>query len=369
MQRWPDAYKALQQELSLRLSTPINDHDLIRARIDVGYADDNTAYGKEFNPDFTDTEKAELIMNVRQLNPDDPLHNEVFKAVETGSLVTWEDLLDNHAKRQKRRNGQSLAPSTITKTKNAIRSILDICPYPSTLTKKLVKDMVSKYEASGKKASTTSSNLTLLQTIVNSGLKNDLLEFPINPFQQVDFKAATDRNDERKEFTTEQVRLLINDEKFGEVYRFMIATGPRIGEVVNRDLSKDIDNGMLIIRWSEDGKVRTKSKASTRRVPLDPKAEKALRDFYASGMQPDTLAKYLRKGIKNYFNDPLLVVHSCRHTFKTLARIVDMGSEYSDQISGHAKEGVNPTADGYGSYSDEILKEKCQKVYDYIDAL
>jgi integrase len=369
LERWADAYKALQQELSLRLSTPITDHDLIRARIDAGYADDTKQYGREFNPDFTDQEKAEQILNVRELDPTNALHLETFKAVESGSLVTWQDLLDNHCKITLRKKGKPLSDSTIQKTKNSINSILGICPYPSSITKKLVKEMVNKYEREGKKASTTSSNLTLLQTIVNSGIKYDLLDFEKNPFELVDFAAKTNEDDERKEFTLEQIKILINDAEYGGIFRLMIGTGLRIGEICNRNIDKDINNGMLIIRANPELKWKPKSQSSWRRVPIDAKAEKALRAFYAEGFKPDTNAKNLRTTVRNYFDDPLLVVHSCRHSFKTLARMNQLDIAVSDEISGHAKVTVSKTADGYGSYPDELLKQECKKVYDYIDKL
>ena len=68
-------------------------------------------------------------------------------------------------------------------------------------------------------------------------------------------------------------------------------------------------------------------------------------------------------------DDKRLVVHSCRHTFKTICRVVGMAHEISDAISGHLKQNISPTSDGYGSYPDELLIKENQRVWDYLDEL
>ena len=74
--------------------------------------------------------------------------------------------------------------------------------------------------------------------------------------------------------------------------------------------------------------------------------------------------------IRKTFNcDPLLTVHSTRHTFKTIARLVQVPADISDEISGHAKATVSKTSDQYDHYPDEALQMENQKCWDWLDTL
>ena len=82
--------------------------------------------------------------------------------------------------------------------------------------------------------------------------------------------------------------------------------------------------------------------------------------------------RYVRKlnlTIREHFTDKRLVVHSCRHSFKTISRAVGMPADISDELSGHAKASVSAVSDGYGSYPDELLIKESSKVWSYLNDL
>ena len=369
LQRWSEAYKSLQDELRLKLGAPIEDHALIRARLDAGYASEMiTPDGVET---LSDHDQAAQILNVQALDEDNPLHEEVFNAVTTGSrsLATWDLLIDNHVKVKTRKTGRQPSASTSRKTKAAVKEISEICPYPSQLDKAKVKEMVNYYESLGKKPSTISCQLGLVSGLVTSAIKSDLLEIEVNPFGLVDFSAITSEEDSRKEFSSSQIKILIADATYGGAFRLMIATGMRIGELLFRNYPDDLSNEMLIIRDNPKLEWKPKTRSSYRRVPIDAQGLDDLERLYAIPHTPRTKEGHLRATVRKYFDEKSLVVHSCRHSFKTLARVTGVDLNVSDEISGHAKQMVSKTSDCYGSYPDDLLKKESKKVYDYLDNL
>ena len=376
MERWPEAYRGLQEELKLRLGTPITEHHLIRARLEAGYASEViTPEGIE-QP--TAHDRAAMILNVRELDSTDALHEQVFESLKTNKFVSWYDLLDNHIQVKERKTGKPPAPSTISKTKGLIvKTIIPLCPYPTQLTKELVKLMVKQLEDEGKQAVTISSNLGLIQALIGTGIRNDLLPYEVNPFSLVDFSGVTPEGGGRKELTKQQILKVITEPKDKELFRLMVGTGLRVGELISRNFEQDLQRcaaapqqQMLVIRDNPLIGWTTKTKSSVRRVPLDDRSIVALGELYSRKIARRTSKDHLNFQMREMFpDDRRLVVHSCRHTFKTICRIVGMPHEISDAISGHLKQTVSATSDGYGSYPDELLIKENQKVWNYLNEL
>ncbi|MDC0261199.1 hypothetical protein OAK65_03675 [Synechococcus sp. AH-551-N17] len=374
MERWPEAYQQLQEELKLRLQTPITEHHLIRARLDAGYASEmETPEGIEM-PTLRD--RAELILNVKELDPTNALHEQVYESLETGKFVSWYDLLDNHIQVKERKTGKPPAPSTISKTKGLIKILSPLCQYPTQLTKDLVKLMVKQLEDEGKQPVTISSNLGLIQALIGTGIRSDLLPYEVNPFSLVDFSGVTPDGGGRKELNREQI-LKCFGAKDKELFRLMIGTGLRVGELISRNYDQDLQRcagahqgKMIVIRDNPLIGWTTKTKSSVRRVPLDDRSIAALGELYSRKIARRTSKDHLNFQMREMFpDDRRLVVHSCRHTYKTICRVVGMPHEISDAISGHLKQTVSATSDGYGSYPDELLLKENQKVWDYLNEL
>ena len=64
------------------------------------------------------------------------------------------------------------------------------------------------------------------------------------------------------------------------------------------------------------------------------------------------------------------VVHSCRHTYKTICRVVGMPHEICDAISASQERKLfRQLLTGYGSYPDVLLLRENLKVWDYLNKL
>ena len=109
---------------------------------------------------------------------------------------------------------------------------------------------------------------------------------------------------------------------------------------------------MLVIGKTPDWKPKTKS--SYRRVPIPLHLLGHLKDLIPVS-SPGAWEQRLRPQIRILFENKQLVVHSCRHTFKSLARKVGMPSDVSDEIDGHKKKDVSTISDHYGDYPDDVL--------------
>ena len=128
---------------------------------------------------------------------------------------------------------------------------------------------------------------------------------------------------------------------------------------------------MLIIRKDLERGVRVKTKSSIRRVPLDASAIETVKQVHEQLKTTNvrTYGRYLNDTIRKHFTDKRLVLHSCRHTYKTFARACGLPADVSDEISGHSKSTVSAVSDGYGEYPDEVLLKANQKIWDYLYTL
>jgi integrase len=318
---------------------------------------------------LTDEQKAALVLNVRGLDLDNPLHNEVYDAVKGGAFVTWDDLIENHSRIKQRKQGKPLAPATLIKLRKVVGEFSAICSFPNTLTKDHVKQYINQLEEANAKPVTINNKCGMLQAMVTSAMKQELLGLSVNPFTLVDFSGVTNIEDSRRAFDlkTELPQLL--QTQYGDVFRLLCGTGLRIGELTSRDLDADLDGNMLIIRANASTGWQPKTRSSIRRVPLDARAIETIKSIYTEGCSYRTWQDRLSSQIRKLFDDKRLVVHSCRHTFKTITRAVGMSHEVSDSISGHMKQTVSQTSDGYGHYPDTTLIEANALVWNYLDNL
>lgn len=363
-QRWPEALLGLRKELDVRLCTPLEDHALIRARLSSGYTD-----GIEMpEGDVLNTaEKAALVLNVRGLDPSNELHQEVYRAIEgDSSMVTWDDLIDNHSRLKQRKTGKPLAPATLVKLRGTVSAFSSICSFPNTLTREHAKQYINQLEEAGAKPVTINNKCAMLQAIVTSAIKSELVTLSVNPFASIDFSGVTNIKDSRRAFelNSELPQLLAT--QYGEVFRLLVGSGLRIGELLSRNLNEDLQGNMLVIRANPLTNWQPKTRSSIRRVPLDARAIETIKGIYAEGASYRTWQDRLSNGIRKLFSDKRLVVHSCRHTYKTLTRVVGMDHAVSDAISGHMKQTVSQTSDGYGFYPDQVLIEANARIWQYL---
>lgn len=151
IKRWPLVHKQLQQELDLRLGLPVTDRDQLRSRIEEVREEETfisqAADGSTQEEPYTPTEKAEAVLNVIGLEEDNPLHQEVFKAIRDGGKVTtWESLRETYAKRFLKRKGRKPSAETLLKIDRSVALFRTCCPYPSLITKTICRDLITNLE-------------------------------------------------------------------------------------------------------------------------------------------------------------------------------------------------------------------------------
>jgi integrase len=362
LERWPGAYKALQQELRLRLEG-CDDVSLLRARLSNVTSYDTTTGDGIADTALSVKEQAELVVG-KQLDPKDALHVHVYESIKAGATLqlTWDELLCVYESAKNRRRGRPVTASTIKNIRQAIKSIVPIQPFPSLLSKQEVRQLISGYEASGLKPKTIAVKCGLLQSLIQTGIEEDALgETTINPFTLVSFSGATREEDRRRGFTMQEIETL-KTSKYWPIFRLLIGSSMRIGELWSRR-HEDLDGNMLIIRDNPALNWRPKTKSSYRRIPLDTAAASTLLETVpVSSVQ--SFEKRLRDEVRRLFPDDLtLTVHSTRHTFKSLSRMVGMPADISDEIDGHKKSTVSAVSDAYGMYPDSSLREANSKVW------
>lgn len=370
--RWPEAHKALKQELAIRLQTPLEDHDLIRARVNAALSFETP---KGIDP-LDSEEQAREVLNVRELDETNPTHLEVFRSIDTRlGYLTWEELLKKHWTSKHRKRGEPLSAATKDKTERVVQEFRSVCPFPRDVNRETVKLFVQKLEMNPNlKPSSVENQCRLIQSLITTAIRQDLIPIQTNPFSLVDVAGAIAEEDRRIPFNPQQLKELMGTD-WGYVYRVLAGTGIRIGELLSRDLTKDlvIPNGtcdgerMLIVRKDLARGVTVKTKASTRRVPLDAEAVEAVERLFGKGLQPGTIKTRLNLLIREMYEDRRLVMHSLRHSYKTITRAVGVPAEISDEISGHAKVNTSQVADGYGIYPDSRLIKENKLVWEYLD--
>ena len=361
LKRWPAAYKALQDELQIRLEGT-SDIALIRARLPLMQVDE------ELTPDaLSHKEQAELVVG-KELDPRDPLHVEVYESIKAGAplSVTWDELLSVYKKEKDRKRGRPISPSTIRNIEQGIKLLAKIQPFPAKLTKQQVRQLIAEYESAGIRPKTIDTRCGLLQSLIQTGIQCDVLDISVNPFTLVSFSGATREEDRRRAFDLRTELPILKTSKYWPVFRLLIGSSLRIGELSSRRPEEDIVDGVVIVRDNPAMDWRPKTASSYRRIPLDTDAEQVLRELLPVSSVKG-FERRLRDEVRRLFPGvATLTVHSTRHTFKSLSRLVGMPADISDEIDGHKKSTVSAVSDAYGHYPDEVLAQHQQKVWQYL---
>ena len=125
---------------------------------------------------------------------------------------------------------------------------------------------------------------------------------------------------------------------------------------------------MLVVRDNASISWTSKIKSSIIRVPLGDRSIAKLVELYTRKIVMRTSKDHLNFQMREMFpDDRRLVVHSFRHTCKTICRVVGMLHEISDAISRYLKQTVSTTSDSSGSHHDEQLIKESQKVWSYLN--
>lgn len=240
-----------------------------------------------------------------------------------------------------------------------------------------------KLADNGETATNIQKHLDSLQTLFNVGLSEGVVT--INPFHKV--KARRDQKkftDAKQPFTPKQARHIfkaLDDEgdDFRWAMKLLAYHGARGGEVCQLRVD-DVTtiNGVAVMRiHDQHGSV--KNAASVRDVPIHPRckgivayarqvAEKHGADAWLFQPFKGLAHRFQGKGSrflrdKVGITDTRLTLHSWRHTFRTLARNVEMPLPVSHAIMGHDEGGE------HGKYGDRPAIKLCAKWIAKVDPL
>ena len=224
---------------------------------------------------------------------------------------------------------------------------------------------VIKFRDGLEKRGYTSSNITQhldkLHTLFNVALSEGKVD--ANPAYKI--KARKDGgklSDGRQGFTTEHIRKMLaklkgEREDFAWIVRLLVYHGARSGEICQLRCD-DVTtlHGVAVLRI-HDRHGRVKNKASVRDIPIHPKCKKiiayakhvAVKQGADAWLFPDLpLQKQGRAHWFQNYKSRLFVretcgieercytMHSLRHTWRTLAREIDMPESVSRSLMGHS---------------------------------
>lgn len=351
LKRYGAVYAALERELEALLAG-----DAFRQKVASNAAEALTPDGIDLPPAV----KAELALGVRDLEPDNPVHQAVFNAIQLNEplRVNWDEAVRIWEHERNRIKSRPVSQSSIYNVKRAVDSIRSY-GQPHQITKHIIRRWTMDMEVRYSPVS-VANYFRLLSAVMQCLVDTDALDGS-NPFKDLSYVATQNKEDEKRSFTDDEMFQLMVE--LPEVY-WMCMTGMRPGEFASR-LKGDVDGGIIVVddQPSMD-KWRPKTLSSYRRVPIP------------AGFELDLSKRRVKSRISNYSRrlskiipDPLATAHSGRHTFYELSRRAGCDSNVIETVCGHAKVSGSRSAKNYGSMPDEVLIRESQKVWDFVAGL
>ena len=297
----------------------------------------------------------------------------VTEALKTGDAMalTWEELIGVYVKARTRKKGEPPSKAALFELKQGTQAIKPFASYPDLLTRSACKQLLQYFrnetQLSGK---TIQSRMGMLQTLIKIGILEDAVKLESNPFQLVDFAVTATNEDSYRSFSHSEIKELFSITDHPALWYLLFGTGLRVGELWSRDPHKHLDGDILVINPTvKQGKNwKPKTNNSHRRIPLDTRALVCVETVLPFSRSQNTLMRILREEIRALSTyDAKLVIHSTRHTYKTLQRRCGIAMGVADELFGHRASQSSRTSEGYGDYSDELLHQEQSKVWDYLN--
>ena len=238
-----------------------------------------------------------------------------------------------------------------------------------------------------KPMSTTTARLHIerISALFEFAIKEQHTDY--NPFSGLKPKKATRPDQERKQFTREDLAALFAPDHFqpqpGKPSRYWIPliaayTGARLEEICQLR-TEDIQhiNGIPCIDINDDGDKRLKNQSAARRIPIHScLINQGFIDFAskqqgklfpelvkANGKRGHHFSKYFARYRKQCgITEPGKTFHSFRHTVATLFKQADIEETKAAAILGHTIKGET-----YGRYGKAYRPEQLQAVIEVIN--
>jgi len=191
----------------------------------------------------------------------------------------------------------------------------------------------------------TKSSIGVLRAALSNvykwaGTKRDL-GITLNPFRGLDIKGIGKDGTPRRPFTEDELHKLFQldmTDSQRDALTVLITTGMRSGEL--RQMRADtvkVRDGIKYMDLTVSG-IQTKNIQSKRYVPLHDKVKDVSFPIKFSPVSLNAL-------VTKVTDDPMLTLHSLRHTFKDLCRDASVSKEIQDFVTGH---GQGDVAGNYG---------------------
>lgn len=339
--RWGPVYEELKQEALAALDGRLLTEERLAAHLD---------YPEGI---FTAAEELSRQRFRGEGQEQHPLWEEAFEALKTRRLPTsWDDLIRKRQERALASSGRPLSKAwASTAHQAASEAAARGCKRPAQIDKGMVRRLQAELPGSPQNRSKL---MSVLSGLIQTGLEEDLLDLPSNPFKLVRWSAVTKPEDRYRPLSDHELqKLLACDDP---LLTILAMTGLRSGELLSRR-PEHLEGSMLQV--CAVGDWRPKTLSSTRRIAIPAALVPVLADampFKASIQQNQS--RLLRK-VKALF--PGAVVHGLRHTYVTLARRAGMPLEVMQELLGHSK--TERITGGYGAFPDGLLQEWAEKVY------
>ena len=241
---------------------------------------------------------------------------------------------------------------------------------PRQLTRAHVIKFRDTLEEQKKSASNVTQHLDKIHAIFNTALSEG--EMDINPAYRVKARKDTRKlSDRKQDFSSQQLRTILEKAKserpdYGWVIRLLAYHGARSGEICQLRCD-DVTtlHGVSVLRI-HDRHGRVKNAASVRDIPIHPKckgiikwAERVAKERGADAWLFPDLPDHKQSrahGFQNYVSRVFLrgtcgitgrehTLHSLRHSWRSMAREVNMPEPISRAIMGHSMG-----SDDHGAY-------------------
>ena len=344
LKRYGAAYASLERELQGLLGA-----DRLRDRVEREVRSGETG--------LSPIELAEIFLG--DFNPQDPTHQEVYEAFETGQplSVSWQEALEVHLKVSNRTRPQPLASSTIYKYKQAV-AFFEPYASPVKTTPDVIRQWIEDHEEEYDPV-TIAQRFRWLRSIFKSCLTEGVVK-TANPFDLIIYKATTPIHRKRRPFTDEELRLIRKE--LPHVFQLCL-TGLRAGEFFTREQS-DIEGQFLVVDKKPEFDWRPKNLASVRRVAVPQEfVLKPLGRKYQCGIRD------LGLELRRFIDDPTAPLHSSRHTFITLARRAGCNDSVVEALTGHRKKEGSRSAQMYGEFDDLVLLREAKKLWVFVEEM
>ena len=230
--------------------------------------------------------------------------------------------------------------------------------------------IVAKYNP---KNATIRNYISSVSDVLNFAVRKDLIV--INPARSLELRSFGKKAEQRKPFSDEMLHSLFAQDLPQDIrmlWSILITTGMRLDEAaLLTKLDIKLEKGIQYFDLTE---AIVKNKGSARKVPVPDVIKERLNTHLsevknerlfnfpvnADGKAQNAASKKGMRYIRKITNDPALVVHSMRHSFKDISRNAKIPKDLHDFITGHSG---SDTASQYGEgHSLEVKQEALNRV-------